>query len=300
MEQILEGIRRVINRWVNTAIPLVVDSNVGDTVIYVANTKRFTRGETCIIQESSTAETKLIIDEILDNTSIRLSAPLVFAHKVGDNALLVKTINNQIVQAIHIGDPAVIPLFPAICVNGVNKTSQEWLTLESTKEVYNIEINIYIQDSTQEEGYRFLLRMAKIIETGLKKNIFPLLNDYVSVAVLADVAGGDVVVRVDDTSNLLEDFNVVIEDDFRQSWSRIKRIIDANHIELKVGFTCPFSVIDNPVLIMPRRQLFNSWPDSVDFGFVHKGTLLKAAKISWFAWEEQIHAPSVQQDTYLT
>jgi hypothetical protein len=38
---------------------------------------------------------------------------------------------------------------------------------------------------------------------------------------------------------------------------------------------------------VPTRHVFNSWPSDIQYGSIHKGELLKAAKISWFAEEEE-------------
>jgi hypothetical protein len=41
-------------------------------------------------------------------------------------------------------------------------------------------------------------------------------------------------------------------------------------------------------VIVPKRFIFNSWPSDVQYGTIHKGELLKAGKISWFAEEEEL------------
>jgi len=300
MEEVLDSIRRIVNRWTRTSAALTANASPGDTSLSLTNTRRFRRGDRCMIREQSQAEATLTIDEITDNTTIQLSSPIRFAHAVSDNATLVKTINDQYVQAIYIGDPAVIPRYPAITVNGTNKSSEEWLTLESTKEVYNLEITVYVLDSTQEEGYRYMLQLAKAIETGLKKNIFPIMNDYSVSALTNDAAAGDVVLTVADSSVFSEGYAVVLENRFTQNWTTIDEILDSTHLSLKVPICNDFEADGNTILILPHRRLFNSWPSSIDFGYVHKGTLLKSARINWFGWEEQVHNPNVQDDTYLT
>ena len=48
-----------------------------------------------------------------------------------------------------------------------------------------------------------------------------------------------------------------------------------------------FDVNDTSVII-PRRYVYNSWPFKIDYGKIHKGELLKAGVISWFAQEEEM------------
>jgi hypothetical protein len=302
MEEVLDGIRRVLWRWVRTSTPLTANVAPGDTLLPVANTKRFRVGENCIIQGQSDAEVSVTVNEIVDTRTIRIGNPLTFAHLVSDNATLVKAVNNQIVQSVFIGDPAVIPgtALPAITINGTDETSQEWMTLDSTKEVYNLEISVYVLESTQEDGYRYLMRLAKVIEHGLKANIFPLINEFDQIAITGDILAGDIVVRVADTSLLAKGYHITIEDTDNQDRLIVRRVIDSEHVEVYVGVCYDFDVDDDPILILPHRQLFNSWPERIDYGFVHKGTLMKAARIKWFGWEEQIQPIRGQKDTWLT
>jgi hypothetical protein len=39
---------------------------------------------------------------------------------------------------------------------------------------------------------------------------------------------------------------------------------------------------------VPKRFIYNSWPSDIQYGLIHKGELLKAAKINWFAEEEEL------------
>jgi len=45
---------------------------------------------------------------------------------------------------------------------------------------------------------------------------------------------------------------------------------------------------DETSVVVPKRFIFNSWPHNIQYGTVHKGELLKASKISWFAEEEEM------------
>jgi hypothetical protein len=41
-------------------------------------------------------------------------------------------------------------------------------------------------------------------------------------------------------------------------------------------------------IIIPHRFIFNSWPATIEYGKIHKGELLKASVIRWFAEEEEV------------
>ena len=59
------------------------------------------------------------------------------------------------------------------------------------------------------------------------------------------------------------------------------------------------NVADGAKLISLRRFIYNSWPNNIQYGTVFKGTMLKAAKIQWYSWEEQLQT-EYPVDTSLT
>jgi hypothetical protein len=212
---------------------------------------------------------------------------------------LIKTINQNYVRGIYFGDPDNISEFPAITVVG-NSRSSEWMTINSTKEKYDIEITVYVEDATQEAGYRFLMNTVDTIQSGLKRNIFPLIDDYNTIAITADVVIGDKFIKVYSTANLVDNMRCYLEDQFNLQENYINKVIDSTTIELAQGacfnFTPsvdPYSVY-NPVVVTPTRFIFNSWPAEINYTKVHKGTLLKAAVISWFAEEEELQMMAKQ------
>ena len=298
MEGVLDGVRRVVKRWTRTSTAITQNISEGDTVIKVDNTSRFLFNDQIMIWGQTEGEASLKIQSIVDLFTIQLVEPVKFDHNLSENPVIVKVFNNNYIRAFYIGDPAVIPLYPAISIYGSDKNS-EWLTLEQTKEEYNLEINIYVEEATQEEGYRTLLKISNAVEIGLKKNLFPLIGEYLSSSITAPVNVNDKIIRVASTANFLKNVDIAIEDKFNQCWAKVKNIIDDQHIELYIGTEKTFSPQYNAVAIMPYKRLFNSWPTSIDYGFVHKGTLLKAAKIKWFGWQVELHAPTVQDDTYI-
>ncbi len=293
MEEVLDGVRRIVYKWVNTSTRIDIDVTRGDTVICVRNSRRFTVGDQVMLKNSTVYETGLIISAI-DKVAnlITLSTSVLNDWTIAENTVLIKTIDEQFVQGIYIGDPDVISRYPAITVNGVSRSS-EWLTLESSKERYQIEVSVYVKASTHEDGYRFLLRMADEIQNGLKRNITPLISDYDITSLTQDIAVGDTTIYVGERDFFNNNRRIMIEDPFEShenwvtTWFTEEEDPSQQGLRLKDCVPYAFSRLDTTVVV-PNRFIYNSWPDNIQYGSIHKGELLKAAKISWFAEEEEM------------
>lgn len=293
MEEVLDGLRRIIHKWVNTTSRIRSNVSRGDTVIPVTNTSRFMPGDQVMLKDSSVYETGLVVGSVDYSTNdVTLSGPILNNWTTADNVVLIKTIHEQFVQGIYIGEPDVISRYPAITVNGVSRSS-EWFTLESTKERYEIEIGVYVQASTHEKGYRFLTNLADTIQLGLKRNIMPLISDYDITSLAEDVLGCDTTVRVTDRSLFDNYRRIIIEDDLEShenwvtGWFNETEDPAQNALQLVQSVPYNFSTTDTSVIV-PKRFIYNSWPSDIQYGSIHKGELLKAAKISWFGEEEEM------------
>lgn len=177
MEDVLDSLRRIISRWVETITPITQSVTPGDTILEVSSSVRFQISDQVLIETPLEGETELFIQDIVDDTHIELSTPVLNSWDLAEAPALRKLVNGMFVEGIYIGNPAVVPMYPAILVNGTTLDS-EWMTLDSTKETYNIEISILVEEATHEAGYRFLLKMLKVLREGLKRNIFPLVGDF--------------------------------------------------------------------------------------------------------------------------
>lgn len=300
MEAILDSVRRIISRWVETASPISTDVSPGDTIITVSSANRFRSGDEVMIEGPIEGEPNLIIEEVVDDTTIRLATPVFNSWPISEAPIIRKLVNGMFIQGIYIGDPEVIPQFPAITVNG-RSLSSEWLTLDSTTEHFELEISIHVEESTHEDGYRFLLRIANVIREGLKRNIFPLVDDFNVTSILADIVVGDQFIKVADSSVFnthLTDVNgpyprkadarIILEDRFKSEETRVPLLIDETTIEI-VPLACnEYSTEFNPIGISPQRFVYNSWPKDIQFGKTSKGALLQTAVINWFADEEVV------------
>lgn len=310
MEDILDSLRRIISRWVETVSPIDSTVNPGDSLIYVDSSKRFQPGDEVMIHGPLEGEPNLIVDSIVDDTTILLSTPVYNRWSVDENPVLRKLLNGMFIEGIYLGNPAVIPMYPAITINGTS-TDSEWMTLDSTRERFNIEISVFVQADTHENGYRFLLRTVKTIVDGLKNNVYPLVNDYNSTAAIADITKNDIFVRVADSSifntHLTDtssvyprdsDARCIIEDKWKSEETRVQQIVNATTVKLNPIACHNFSTDNNTILISPNRFIFNSWPATVEYGTVSKGSLLQAAVIRWFA-EEEVPRNFLNSDPHL-
>jgi hypothetical protein len=293
MQEVLDSVRHIIQKWVNTITPITSNVTAGDSVINVQNVRRFQPGDQIMIIDTSTSvcETGLIIGEVdSDAQTITLTEGETVLNNwtVSPSTSVIKTIGNQVVQGIYVGDPDVIMRYPAITVNGVTRTS-EWLTLESTTERYEIEIGVFVKDSTHEGGVRFLNYLVDTIQTGLKRNVIPMIYD-VGVRMTSlkeDYAFGDPNIVVNNIEYFEPYHRIFMEDPYQyiETWTDVI-YGDGETIKLKWPLALSFNASDT-VVTVPDRFVYNSWPATINYGKIHKGDLLKAATISWFAEEQE-------------
>lgn len=296
MEEILDSLRKIINRWVNTEAVLTEDVEVGDVIVKVRNALRFREGDEVMLTNGTQYEHPLYVNHVTDETTVELSSPAKFAWSVSSGSMLKKSIAGKLVQGIYLGDPNTIPRFPAVTVVGESKNSQ-WNTLESTNETYEVSISCYIEDSTLEDGYRALMRLTNLIETGLKRNMFPLVGEKSHADLIQPVASGDLYLKVNSTEKIKSGQMLILEDQFAAENVIVKSILDETTIELRQAAYYNYALANDPRAIVVSRFLYKCWPKSVSYGFVHKDTLLKASKISWTGEEIQMHGPIGWWDT---
>ena len=291
MEQVLDALRRSISKWVRTVTPLIEDAELGDTTLKVRNTQRFRVGDEILIRGPQKYEKppKFRIIDIPDRNTLVVSDPISLKKwKVSEGSVVMKLIHGNTVEGIYVGDPENIPQFPAIVINGISEETPEWLTLDSVKDVFNVEIAIFVEDSTMEEGYRFLLKLSKLVKYALMSNIFPLLNDYEQTTLTADANADDSFIKVADTSSFHCGAIILIEDQYKSVEHRVDQVIDGTTLKLFGPMPSAFEAADGVSVVKINRFIFNSYPKSIQYGKVHKGSLLKCAVIDWFGWEEVI------------
>ena len=287
MIEILESVRRIVYRWVNTNIALTADAPYNSKTLKVVTSIRFKEGDEVALHNGVDGEPNLRIAKIVDETTIELETPIkvITGWRVSNNAMLTKTYNGQFVQAIYISEPEVIPRYPAITILGKSRSS-EWLSLGTTKERYELQLGIYSMADNAEESYRTVLQLSDLIQKGLKRNIYPLIGG-VSTNVIADVAPLVGYIKVADSSIFRANDALVLENKFYAEEVRVKCIIDSTTIQIHPNNYYFYRAQDGTKLIKIDRFIFNSWPNSVEYGVRYKESLLHAATISWFAEEQE-------------
>lgn len=307
-EAVIDAVRRIVMRWAITRTELTVSAIAGDTSLTVKSTRRFKIGDQILIHNSAEdMENDHWIAEISNRYTIVLTKPLKWNWPATTGTLIVKTQDNQFVKAVHFGEPDVMTDLPAVTVNGASRNS-EWLTFRATKERHNLEIGVFISADTQEGGDRFLRRVVDDIQYGLKRNLYPLLNDYKTVKITVPIIAGDLHIKVDDSSVLKAGQQIIIEDEYNIDVVGIYAICDATTVQVAQPIESDYSITtvdvnglltDGAILIRPNRLPFNSWPTDINFGNIKKGTLLKSGVISYFIEELEDQTDAGYGDTQI-
>jgi hypothetical protein len=302
MLDVLESVRRVVYRYAKTATPLAAEAAYGDTILEVESSIRFKKGDDIALHNGVEVE-YFVIESIPDETHIVIPSPGINSANpwaLSETPVIERCIvPGMFVQGIYIGEPNVIAKYPAITIMGNERTS-DWTALNITEENYRIQIAIYVEDGTNEDGYYGLLKITNTIQKGLKKNIFPLVGEIETSNVIFDIAPNDSFVKIADTSQFNVDDKIVLEDRFKAEEMRIRQVIDSQTICVFVPPKEPYLVANDAKVIRLSRFIHNSWPESINYGYIHKETLLKAATISWFAKEIEVQAGGGWSDPQLS
>jgi hypothetical protein len=284
MLEVLDSLKDTITRFSMNTQDITEDALVGTKTIKVVQTRKFFVGETIVIRNDEQGEIR-VIDQIIDEKTLIVTEELVASWMVSDGAMVQKAPGGQYIKRIYYGDPTVIPDYPAVTIMGDSR-DEEWWTINSTKKAWNCTITVLVEDASDENSYRAMLAIAKSIEDALWINRWPIFDTSYETDVTTDGAFQDTVLEVDDTSGFRVKDQIVIEDLDRTQQNQIKQVIDDHNILLEAPLIWDFHVSEGATVYVPSRWVMWSKPESTDYGFVHKDTLLKAAQIKWFAEEE--------------
>lgn len=290
MLQLLESLQTIIERFIVNVRSISAPITSGECTIPLDSSKRFQNGDEIVIyeagklQETGKGEIRTI-DCLPDRNSIRITEGIVDDYPLG-TGFVQKLISGKFIQAIYIGEPGKIQMYPAISINARSKEN-EWFTLESTSETFNVDITIYTEAGDYEESYRLMHTYAKKIETALFRSLYPLV-DPADIAILAeDIGPGDTIFRITDQQDLIAGqlgWLFFESADFLR-FSRVKEVLEPDVFELQMALGSPFSAGDK--IIRPRRHMYNAFPRGISYGTINAETVvLKAAVISYMAQEE--------------
>jgi hypothetical protein len=284
---VIKAIRDTIVRFALASVEIDSDCLIGTKTINIPFTRKFFEGETIVIRNDTIGEVR-VIDEIIDDNTMTITEDLERTWTVAEGAKVEKAPGGQYVKRIYLGDPDVIPDYPAITIVADGR-DEEWWTLESTKVKWNCTISCIFEDDGFENSYEGMLELTKSIENALWANRWPVFGEIVRADLTADFSSGDQLVRVADTSKFKSGNQFMMEDYAGTLMGAIRRIIDSTTLEIEPAYCChDFLVSRNAVILVPSRWVIYSYPSGSDYGYIHKGTLLKAGKITWSAEEEVV------------
>lgn len=290
MLQLQEAIKKIIERYIVNIVPFSEATSANETTIPVRSSGRFQKCDQVVIYNQAvldaTGEGEIReISCIPDRNTVELTLPLIDAY-TANTSFIQKLVGGQFVQGIYFGDPAKISHYPGITINAVEK-SNEWFTLSSTNETYQIDIAIYVKEADYEKSYRLMHIYAKQIETALFRSLYPLAEPF-DTAILAEAVGPtDTVIRITDFQDLVNHLTGFL---FLESWdnlrsNRIRQILDAGVFELAMPIGGNFAAGDT--VIQPGRHFYNSFPRGIKYGTINQESgVFKAAVISYMAQEE--------------
>ena len=290
MLQLQEAIKKIIERYIVNLVPFSDAVAASSTTIPILSSGRFKLCDQVVIYSQArldaTGEAEIrTISCIPDRNTIELDEGLLDAYPAG-TSFVQKLVGGNFVQAIYLGEPAKISHYPAITINATEK-SNEWFTLSSTSETFQIDITIFTEAADYEASYRLMHIYAKQIETALFRSLYPLAEPYDTAILAQAVTPTDTIIQITDFQDLVNHLTGYL---FLESWdnlrsNRIKRIISSGVFELAMPVGGDFAAGDT--VIQPGRHFYNAFPRGIKFGTINQeSTVFKAAVISYMAQEE--------------
>lgn len=292
MLELLEALKKIIEKFiVNThTISAIVDA--GDIAIPVSSTRRFQLGDEVVIYDSdvlaATGEGEIRTIECMDciDNIITLNRGLVEGYNPS-TGFIQKIIGDTFIQSVYIGAPKKMPRYPAISINAKSKEN-EWFTLESTSEQFNVDITIYTDAADYEKTYRLMHIYAKKIENALFRSLYPLVEPFNTATLAAAVEDDEDIIQITNLSDLIPGQlgMIFLESEDFLRFNRVEEITSPNTLKLRFPAGKPFSAGDK--VIAPRRHMYNAFPRGIQYGLINsESAVFEAAVVSYMATEER-------------
>jgi len=293
---VVRAARDTIIRFTLNSQMLVSDAAIGTNTIIVDSTRKFNQGDFIVIRNDTDGEIHEI-DIIQDEATFTIKENLVRTWTTAEMARVERAFgteksNAQYIKRVYLGDPSVIPDYPAITIMGDSR-NEDWWTINSTSSKWDCTISCLFEDSSLETAYEGMLQMTQAVENALWANRWPILGVLKFATITADVSAGDNIIYVDSTENMQPQHKVVLEDQHYTEHNEILRVVDSTTIELARNVAEDFLTSRDASFIVPSRWVMWSKPGSTQYNYIHKGTLLKASQISWFVEEEIVRYPQL-------
>jgi hypothetical protein len=293
---VIRSARDTIVRFALNSQMLVSDATLGTRTVVVDTTRKFNQGDFIVIRNDDEGEIHEI-ELILDESTFTIKEDLVRTWTVAEMARVERTFgtgkeNVQYIKRVYLGDPSVIPDFPCITITADSR-DESWWTINSTRVKWNCTISCIFEDSSLETAYEGMMHLTQAIENALWANRWPILGTLVFRTITADIPSGSRIITVDDTTDILPGYKVVLEDQHSTMHREVARVIDGTTLELTQDTEGDLLASRSASFIVPSRWVMWSAPDGTQYNYIHKGTLMKASQISWFVEEEIVRFPQL-------
>lgn len=313
--EVIDGIIDLIKK--NLIAKTNVTSKIipGTTTIHVENTFQYSPDEEIVFidygfnNSSHTHYNRLEyarIKEINNTTSMTLHNSALDTWTLSDQTFIQKTIAHSPLFTGNVlyGDRAVIPTNDIAITVHPEDLSNEWLYIQGgLSQQYRAKIIIYDKTIDTEEGGRITDMYADAIYKLLNENIHLDIGSY-DTLLTSNASSGTNTIQIQDTSDnqekivlsstLNEPYAYAVQDN--QGWDghfKIENIsISGGNmtIEFDRNLGINLSTSDFARLIKLNRYIYNSRVDSINYGFIKKGSaIVRAAELSWFGEEINEH-----------
>jgi len=286
MHGVITSLRDTIRRYGLVSQSITQNATIGTKTVKVPMSRKFFEGEKVVIRNGTVGEIRTI-DQITDETTITLTENLARTWTVAEGAIFEKAPGGQYIKRIYLGDPDAIPDLPAITIVADNR-DEDWWTIGSTKVTWNCTVSCVFEDDGLENSYENMMDMTKTIEDALWANRKPIFGKITESNLTSNLLIGATAMTVASTDKMMPWHQAIVEDWARTQHIEIEAIIDSNNLIFRPEVDFDFLVSRSAKIIVPSRWTMWTKPGSTQYGYIHKGTLMKASQISWMAEEEVV------------
>ena len=185
MWRIYQAMKNRMSQYLLAESTLISNSSVGSNIITLSSTDDFeaeginNEYPQCILVDNNTTGRQIaggvegaeVVElDIVYGNNIQLKAPLQNDWLVSNNARLKRAPNGVPIDDVIIGDLAVIPKFPVVCLLPISKAIS-WKTFSGTVEKINIDFMVYAVDDDTENATISVLKTTDVVEWILMSNL---------------------------------------------------------------------------------------------------------------------------------
>lgn len=291
MDKILMSLRTLLIDHLAATATLTANVPLGGLTVSIPNSSRFRIDDDIFFISVAANMTELAhIVDIPDDKTLILQSGTTRAWTTAESAYIQKAVNGEFLKGVYIGDLKTIPKFPAITID-VLEESNEWFTLRQTSHEYKFLIRAYVLEDNFETTNLRCIRLATQIREILLDHIRPII-DGVSHPLTLDLPAGQTVVSMANTTGFIVNGPVFLRDANPRpahQESYVKAVLTPTTLELRAPSDFDYLVSRQAEIIFVKRLLYDTRPESINYGSIVKGSsFCRAADIQWFAKEMRL------------